>query len=207
MREGQHKRGARAAKVAWATIGWAALASACGAADRPETIPVCEGEVCNETAVGSTARTTTGDGAVPREGTGGLPELAPPAGAPAEGLGIPPSIAAGNDIGLQPTVGVDGRQRVPPGVVTPGGAPALPGPPGALTPAPGAAVDPVTGLAPPQEGVGGVVPGTVVPGQPTVPVGPAVPEQGAGAGAGGTFPGNGTVPVAPREPTEDDFVF
>lgn len=129
-------------------------------------------------ASGSLGDVPDGDGA---GGTGGLIENAPPAGAPAEGLGVGEALGTTVDIGVGGTLGVDGVQPLPP-VTRPGGAPALPGPDDPLSPPPGSAVDPVTGLEPPQEGA---LPGT-------------------GGGAQGQ-PAQSGVPQV--EPTEGSFTF
>lgn len=110
-------------------------------------------------------------------GTGGVIENAPPAGAPAEGLGVEGTLTEPPEIGVEETIGVDGVQPRAP-VTQPGGAPALPGPEGALNPPPGSAVDPVTGLVPPQEGV--------------LPGGVGAPAQSG---------------APQREPAEGDFTF
>src|SRR5690606_31607479 len=168
---------------------------ACGGEDRPDIEPLCTAEVCDPIPAFGAGRL----GDAPEDpggggGTGGVIENAPPAGAPAEGLGVEGTIADPPEIGVEETIGVDGVQPQPP-VTRPGGAPALPGPEGGLNPPPGSAVDPVTGLVPPQEGV--------QPGGVNAPA-PA-------PGVGGTLQ-NGTLqsgqPGAPqREPTEGEFTF
>lgn len=168
---------------------------ACGGEDRPDIEPLCTAEVCDPIPAFGAGRL----GDAPEDpggggGTGGVIENAPPAGAPAEGLGVEGTIADPPEIGVEETIGVDGVQPQPP-VTRPGGAPALPGPEGGLNPPPGSAVDPVTGLVPPQEG-----------GQPG-----GVNAPAPAPGVGGTLQ-NGTLqsgqPGAPqREPTEGEFTF
>lgn len=182
--------GAPGGKVlAWGGALVAAALSAlgaCGTADRSDVVPRCDEQTCDEMGASlpaSVPNVPQPGGTGGTSGSGGVIEQAPPAGAPAEGLGVDESLVGGGTIGVEPTVGVDGRQRVPPGLVEPGGAPALPGPDDALSPPPGSAVDPVTGLEPPNEGAGLQAPGTGVPLQTVEPV----PAQ--------------------REPREEDFVF
>lgn len=127
---------------------------ACGGSDRPEAASSClEGE-CSVGPFVPSERLGAGSEEAPGTGGAGLIEEAPPAGAPAEGLGVEEALAGTPSIGVDGTIGVDGIQRVPPGLPRPGGAPALPGPDVVLSPPPGSAVDPVTGLEPPRTGSG-----------------------------------------------------
>jgi len=176
------RRGKIVGFAPWVLIGGTWM-QACGS-DDPDFISACHNNTCPEApnvVTGSEGRGTGGAATGGTGGSGGSIEQAPPAGSPAEGLGVPESLAAGGSgIGVDPTLGVDGIQPVPTGFPEPGGAPALPGPDDALSPPPGAAVDPTTGLEPPRTGVGDTAPppGTVV--DPTRPQ---------------------------REPTERDFTF
>lgn len=168
----------------WLLLG-GTWVQACGA-DRPDFEPACLDGVCPEAPRVVAGSEGPGTGGAAAGGTGGLIEEAPPAGSPAEGLGVGGSLSPGGGIGVGGTVGVDGIQPVPTGFPVPGGAPALPGPVDGLSPPPGAAVDPTTGLEPPQTGVVDAVPPLGVPRSPGAAQSPAVPQ---------------------REPTEDDFTF